>query len=243
VVDTEVQEILREIRERVRAGALPSSGHEELAHPASESQSELQTTDLLARLETHSKTTLRAWNRLPPLTSKRSGLLARLELWFKRQMRRATRWYAWEQINFNAAVKDALQDVTAALSNQEREIKNLRHQLAAVTHTKAQLASHLSSLESGISDFESSFAALYERFAAFDDRLAALPYGETQALRDEVRALQVSITDLHGTFHENLARLRDEQSARAEQLQDEHRVAFKQLSLEIKETARKASRN
>jgi hypothetical protein len=243
VSDTEVQEILREIRERVRAEPLAPSGHEELAHTARAAQSDLRTTaDLLARLEMHARTTLRAWDRLPPLTSKRSGLPARLELWFKRQMRRATHWYAWEQINFNAAVKDALQDVTAALSHQESEMTNLRGQLAAATHMKAQLASHLSSFESSLRGLEHKFASLSEKLAALDDRCAALPASETPSLQDEVRAIRASVTDLRGTFAENMTGLRDEQRARIEQLQDEHRVTFKQLSLEIKETAIKASR-
>jgi chromosome segregation ATPase len=221
VADTEVQEILREIRERVRAEeeAAPSL-HEELAQPARPAQSELQTRDILARLEMHSRTTLRAWDRLPPLTTRRTGLLARLELWFKRQMRRATHWYAWEQVNFNAAVKDALQDVAAALSNQEKEMMALRQQLSAVTQMKVQLASHLSSLESSLRQLE--------------DKFAALPSNETQILLDEMQAIRTSVTDLRANCDDNLTRLRDEQRAQAEQLRDEHRVAFKQLSLKSK---------
>jgi predicted nuclease with TOPRIM domain len=234
---------MREIRDRVRAEPLAPSGHEELAHEARVSQSELQTTaDRLARLETHSRTTLRAWDKLPPLTSKRSGLFARIELWFKRQMRRATHWYAWEQINFNAAVKDTLQDVTAILSHQESEMTNLRSQLAAATNMKAQLASHLSSYEASLRGLERSFASLDQKFANLEDKFAALPASETPALHDEVQAIRALLADLRGTFDESLARLRDEQHARIEQLQDEHRVSFKQLSLEINENALKARR-
>jgi hypothetical protein len=223
VADTEVREILREIRERVRAEEVEEAapaGHEELAQPARPAQSELQTRDLLARLEMHSRTTLRAWDRLPPLTTRRTGLLARIELWFKRQMRRATHWYAWEQVNFNAAVKDALQDVAAALSNQEQEMTALRQQLSAVTQMNVQLASHLSSLESSLRQLE--------------DKVAALPSDETQIFRDEMQAIQTSVTDLRANFDDQLTRLRDEQRAQAEQLRDEHRVAFKQLSLKSK---------
>jgi DNA repair exonuclease SbcCD ATPase subunit len=242
VVDIEVQEILREIRERVRGEPLaPSgqedspSGQEELAHLAPDAQSELQTAELLKRLEVHSRTTLRAWDKLPPLTSKRNGLFARLELWFKRTMRRATRWYAWEQVNFNAAVKDALQDITSALSNQEGEIRNLRDQLAAVKQMKVEIASHLSSFEPHLQKLEHKLASLEQRLATPYDKAAALPAAE--ALQDEVRAIRALVLDLHSTLEDKLIRLRDEQRARAEQLQDEQRVAFKQLSLEIKETA------
>jgi hypothetical protein len=223
VADTEVQEILREIRERVRAEEIEEaapSAHEELAQPARPAQSELQTRDLLARLEMHSRTTLRAWDRLPPLTTRRTGFLAPIELWFKRQMRRATHWYAWEQVNFNAAVKDALQDVASALSNQEKEMTALRRQLSAVTQMNVQLASHLSSLESSLRQLA--------------DKVAALPSNETQILRDEMQAIRTSVMDLRSNFDDDLTRLRDEQRAQAEQLRDEHRVAFKQLSLKSK---------
>jgi chromosome segregation ATPase len=157
-------------------------------------------------------------------------------------MRRATHWYAWEQINFNAAVKDALQDVKTILSHHESEMRDLRDQLAAATRMKAQLASHLSTYESSLRGLERNFASLDEKSAALEDRFAALPGGETQVLQDEVRAVRALVTDLRATFEENLTRLRDEQRARIEQLQDEHRVTFKQLSLEIKEKAIKADR-
>ncbi len=156
---------------------------------------------------------MRAWNRLPPLTTKRAGLLARIELWFKRQMRRATHWYAWEQINFNAAVKESLRDVAAALSNHERELVELRQSLAALPQMQSELASHLRAFETALLGFEK--------------RLSGTQGADAHLLRDEVRALQAEINELSGRLEESLAHLRGEQ-----------RVLFKQLSLEIKETAR-----
>lgn len=214
MVDTEVREILSEIRERVRAEAEQASGSQELVRPESlPDADEARTPELLARLEEHSRTTLRAWNRLPPLTTKRGGLLARIELWFKRQMRRATHWYAWEQINFNAAVKDALRDVTAALSNHERELVELRQELAGLPQMQSELASHLSAFETALLGFER--------------RLDDSTVEGGQALREEVRAVQAEVNALRGRLEESLTHLGEEQ-----------RVLFKQLSLEIKETAR-----
>jgi predicted nucleic acid-binding Zn-ribbon protein len=127
--------------------------------------------------------------------------------------------------------------VTAILSHHDSEMTNLRRQLAAATNMKAQLASHLSTYESSLLGLERNFSSLDEKFAAIDDKFAALPTSETPALQDEVRAIRALLTDLRGTFEENISRLRDEQRARIEQLQDEQRVTFKQLSLEIKETS------
>lgn len=213
MVDTEVREILNEIRERVRAEAESStagSAQELVQFKSQAVEGEPPTAELLARLEEHSRTTLRAWNRLPPLTTKREGLLARIELWFKRQMRRATHWYAWEQINFNAAMKDALRDVTAALSNHERELAELRLRLARLPQTQGQLGSHLSAFDATLQGFE-------KRLASVQDR-------DAQLLRDEVRAVRAEVNALH---------------ARTDELQDEQRVLFKQLSLEIREAARR----
>lgn len=74
----------------------------------------------LAHLEECLATTGRAWNELPPLTSKRRGVAARIDLWIKRQLRRATHWYTWEQVHFNEAVHYALRDILLILSGHEQ---------------------------------------------------------------------------------------------------------------------------
>jgi hypothetical protein len=56
--------------------------------------------------------------------SNRQGWKAQVELWFKRQIKRATWWYVWEQVNFNAATNDALRALMTALARQkERELE------------------------------------------------------------------------------------------------------------------------
>ncbi|CAN5657723.1 hypothetical protein BH18ACI4_BH18ACI4_14290 [soil metagenome] len=127
MVDEEVEKTLREIRDRVRKtagweadapGAVISNAANVSITPRSESAT--RTPETLARIDAYLTTTARAWDRLPPLVSNRSGGLARLELWVKRRFKQATRWYSWEQVNFNAAVHHALRDTLDALLDLER---------------------------------------------------------------------------------------------------------------------------
>ncbi|MGH9961847.1 MAG: hypothetical protein ACREBC_32745 [Pyrinomonadaceae bacterium] len=135
MVDEEVESTLREIRERVRktAGMEAEAAHAvgsltaSVSHTYNESGN--KTPENIARIDGYLTTTARAWDRLPPLVSKRSGGIARLELWVKRRLKQATRWYSWEQINFNAAVHHALRDTLDALRDMERQLGQLRAQL------------------------------------------------------------------------------------------------------------------
>ena len=113
VRDAEVESVLAEIREGLRAGA--DGPHS----PDRRRQS-------LAQMEADLTVTARAWSRLPPVVSNRRGAAARLELWAKRQLRRATKWLTWEQINFNAAVNDALRLAHGLLAEREAERAELR---------------------------------------------------------------------------------------------------------------------
>jgi hypothetical protein len=85
--------------------------------------------DILWQLESHLTVTERTWKRLPPLVSNRHGWKAQVELWFKRQLKRATWWYVWEQVNFNAATNDALRTLMLALDQQQKRELELRAQL------------------------------------------------------------------------------------------------------------------
>lgn len=69
-------------------------------------------------------------DRLPPLTTYRSGLLARLELWIKRQLKRSTHWYMYEQINFNSAVHASLTDILNVLSRYEQQMTSIESEMA-----------------------------------------------------------------------------------------------------------------
>src|SRR5438270_12493340 len=110
---SEVESILVEIREQVRAAeqagrAMTGDAHALEANEHSENGFAHEDSERLARLSAHLTTTARAWDRLPPVMSNRTGLSARLELWIKRVLKKLARWFTWEQINFNAAVHHAL---------------------------------------------------------------------------------------------------------------------------------------
>src|SRR5437588_12409443 len=105
----EVESILNEIRERVRADENQREAASALTirngHGLDSSPSPSAITtgpESLARLEAHLTTTSRAWDRLPPVFSNRSGMAARLELWLKARLKSLSRWFTWEQINFNS---------------------------------------------------------------------------------------------------------------------------------------------
>src|SRR5687767_14216479 len=99
MAEIKVEELMHSIRKGARQGAaLPGD-------PAVADRGSSATT--LGRLETNLMITGRTHNQLPPVTTYRSGLLARAELWIKRQLKRTTHWYTWEQVNFNSSVHTA----------------------------------------------------------------------------------------------------------------------------------------
>lgn len=134
MAETEVETILREIRERVLTEQSTSAMVDSVRPNNGAGLGQSETN--LALLNSYLTTTARAWDRLPPVVSNRSGALARLELWLKGHFKRATRWYAWEQVNFNAAVHHALHEMTQLLTAHEESVAELKAQMAAL---KAQM--------------------------------------------------------------------------------------------------------
>lgn len=119
--DAEVESVLLEIRQRLRsttAGAKATDAN--------------VRREALARIEAGVGVAARAWDRLPPVASDRKGWRARLEIWIKRRFRRATNWFTWEQINFNAAVTDALRAALSLLREQEKRETQLREKIDAL---------------------------------------------------------------------------------------------------------------
>jgi hypothetical protein len=85
----------------------------------------------LDRLRAHLTIARRAQDRLPPVTSYRRGRLAKIELWIKRSLKRATHWFTWEQTNFNAATSESFNTTLAILARLEQNIAALRDQVDA----------------------------------------------------------------------------------------------------------------
>ena len=212
MAETEVESILREIRERVlsqqRTGknntAIRSAttnggnGAIDSLQQITNDDTEALIVENLSLIESYLTTTARAWDRLPPLMSNRSGLIARVELWVKRQLKRATHWFTWEQVNFNASVHHALRDLLPLLSRYESELRRLRRDIA---------------------DAET-------RLVEYHAELAAL----SAELRKEI--------DIQGRANEvQFSELINELRERDERIQDEQRVCYKQLALETSEAA------
>ena len=205
--DTEVENTLREIRERVRAEAARQSptpsaepltpapaqhanGHSSHPHPAGEA---------LARLQADLATTERARTRLPPVTSYRSGLTARLELWLKRLIKRAAHWFTWEQVNFNSAAHQALADALAALGAHEQSLARAHAELAALRHlheaSQAQQAQvqaqqrAVGSLQEGVESLQRGVEFLQRDLKSLQQGGESLKRG-VQSLQRGVQSLQ-----------------------------------------------------
>ena len=207
MAETEVESILREIRERVlsqqRTGSDSSAtrsvmtnrgngaGDSEARQQITNDNNETLSAENLSLIESYLTTIARAWDRVPPLVSNRSGSIARVELWLKRQLKRATHWFTWEQVNFNAAVHQSLRELLPVMAAHEQELQALRAQLAA------QFAEQRATAETQLTELEALSA------------------------RTETRV-------------EGLA---NELSERDAHLRDEQRVCFKQLALETSEAA------
>ena len=209
MAETEVEIILREIRERVLSQQRSGQGVVAAAAARSASanaangsngagdsgsarmgESETVAAENLALINSYLTTTGRAWDRLPPLLSNRSGLAARLELWLKRRLRAGTRWFTWEQVNFNAAVHHSLRDMLQVLSVYQQELARLR---ARVDADAELLEQHQAELEA----YKLHVDALTRELRERDERLQeeqrvcfkqlALETSEAAVLEDRAR--------------------------------------------------------
>lgn len=270
MVDIEVENTLREIRERVRATALEKPPVPRAAAPVAAAHgngTEATTTgaaaiaaDELTRLEANLATVERTWNRLPPLLSNRQGWVARLELWIKRKIKRATHWYTWEQVNFNAAVFSSLREMSsalrevssslAALSVHEHRLAEMESAIAALRQTGAEMQTTLSaqnvelrnSLASAVGHVEQSLGHLRRELEdarrEADRRREAAGDALRVEFRNELRTeIRNEIRNHDERYQEMRNQLLNELRERIEHVTDEQRVSFKQLSLEASENA------
>jgi hypothetical protein len=229
MADIEVENTLREIRERVLAST-PARATEQAPATAathngggSPAMQNVDAGDALARMDANLSTTARAWSRVPPVLTYRRGALARFELWLKGLFKRAAHWFTWEQVNFNSAAHNALGDARAALDVHERALSSLREELA---HLRAEVESNAARASEIAARVSSAESHLDSRLAELQGAQGALASG-----LDNLRGEQRARTDELG------AALRDELRDRADGLLEEQRVCFRQLSLEASELA------
>jgi hypothetical protein len=216
--DIKVEDLVRSIREQARESAAQ--------HGASSASMSDSSARPLARLETSLTITERTQNQLPPVTTYRSGLPARLELWIKRQLKRATHWYTWEQVNFNSSVDSGLKNTLAVLQTHEQRLASLQDSLDASLGAKANLESEVAGLEARLSLVESRFDAL------LSEKLSEMRREHRKAIElllDEQRicvkqlSLEISEAGVIADRTKRSIQLRvDELAARIEGLNAEH---------------------
>lgn len=245
----EVEDILREIADRVRveqamATTSQPNGQSDDARlsPAQTADSSLKAS--LARIDSYLTTTGRAWDRLPPVFSHRTGGVARLELWIKNFFKRTTRWYAWEQVNFNAAVHHALRETLSALSVLQANTRQLVTEYELLSKRTEQIESDLHLKRAEIDAQRKALEHEIEaRGREFKDKQAQLESQASQiaAQRAQVEALTTNVdarlSELSTELRERSESLLQELRERSESLLQEQRVSFKQLSLEMSEVA------
>jgi len=264
----EVESILNEIRERVRteekereAAVAVATQNGNDSKPAISPTAPAIATESLARLEAHLTTTSRAWDRLPPLFSNRSGIAARFELWIKARMKSLSRWFTWEQINFNSAAHHGLSDALEALRVHEEHLIKMQEEL---NQTKEALRSESNQTREALGQTTEALRAesrqttealrvesrqttetLQTELAHTTELLREERNQTNEALASELRQTAASLrTDLAQTTEDLRASIDArgaETDARISELGDdlheEQRVCFKQLSLEASEAA------
>jgi chromosome segregation ATPase len=233
--DSEVESILREIREQVHADEERNAKHRENAvtaingshsSTASNGQGLLEDRHEGVRIDTQLSTIARAWDRLPPVVSDRRGWAARLELWIKGQAKNAMRWFTWEQVNFNAAVHHALKDTQEALTILEQRLESVRTDVRAESEAQlANLEAHLEARQAAHMTLEQKTAELNRQVASLSDLIGTLN-SQGEQYREEHRQELAA----------QLAQFVQEVRERNDRLVEEQRVCFKQLSLETSET-------
>jgi hypothetical protein len=240
----DVESILQQIRERVIAEEDTPATSKAPAYgaPANGSGPPSGVNESLTRAAAHLAVTRRAWDRLPPVCSNRSGTLARLELWIKRRCKPLTHWFTWEQVNFNRAVNDALGDVIEILKVEAHELALVRSEM----HREfVALRSEIEASGAGLkSEIEAAGARLHETNAALArlsemlGSLAEEARGGHSELANKLNALATALRAEQQT--EKTAQ--DEELNRrlaelAAELREDQRVCFRQLSLETSESA------
>jgi len=232
----DVEAILEQIRERVVSGEdAPVSTRQARANG---SAAHSTVNEPLTRASAQLAVTGRAWDRLPPVYSNRRGAPARLELWIKRTCKPLTRWFTWEQVNFNRAVNDALVDVIEILKIEAHELASLRTQLTSEMHREfVTLRSEFEAAERARNELEARLNEANAALARLSEMLASL--------FEEARG---GHTQLANKLNELVTTLRAEQQAQdraldhrladlAAELREDQRVCFRQLSLEATESA------
>jgi hypothetical protein len=230
---SDVESILKQIRDQVRSEADAAAPAQvvpaETGNPATLDNS-YGNAEALARLSAHLTTTGRAWDRLPPIFSNRRGTAARIEIWIKTRLRSLTRWFTWEQVNFNSAVHHALADTLASLQAQEQRSATFRAELTqGLNEIKQRLEEVSGAVEDRALEIRQQNATLQSQQAALNS-VGKSAEDLKSWLAAQANDSVAGLARMAGEINTRLAEL-------AADLREEQRVCYKQLSLEATETA------
>jgi hypothetical protein len=220
MVDHEVAEILAEIKRRVT-----TAQQQPVAEPARsmENPAALSTRSAVASNGYPSLSVMaRAWDRLPPVVSNRTGTMAKLELWIKAKFRAAFRWFTWEQVNFNSAAYQTMLEVVDALKAYEQSLAEMRQGLDA---EREEFRRELDQLSATLAPLTTQIDQVDHKHLALMAQLNARLEGLSQLAKDQQTETQARLSELLSE-----SRVRDEQ------MSDEQRVCYKQLALELSES-------
>jgi hypothetical protein len=179
-------------------------------------------------------TTARAWDRLPPVFSNRSGTAARIEVWIKARLKIFSRWFTWEQINFNAAVHHALGETLTAFHSQMAEHEALRGE---VRRQREEIDAQYAEIDSLRAQLQADSAARKVDSQNQQREINAWRaelHGELEGARIQAEGQGA---EQRARTEKMLAKFSSELGDRQDHLENEQRVCFKQLSLETNETA------
>jgi len=239
MVDQEVEDILKQIRNSVRAeeerNARPvqtKNGHPTGSNSTAQPPA-VQSVQNYPNLSTLN----RAWDRLPPVMSNRRGALASAELWLKQILKRGSRWFTWEQVNFNNAVHHTFREVIESLTTFEQQLGETNNRLLELQQHQRRFEE---SFESELRQLSKTTSELARLLPALDrDR-------QLHALQTKLAALEVAWDRWEHQRQDESARVTEsllEIRSATERVLDEQRVCFKQMHLEVAETSAREERD
>lgn len=244
MVDQEVVDILAEIKRRVVSAKTPEPTTHASTNGTSPAPPMVQSDvhhdfAALAILD-------RSRDRLPPLVTNRTGTAARIDLWIKAKMKTAFRWFTWEQINFNAATYQTFKELIESLAQQQQQLASIQSQLVSYEQQLQGFHQKLDSIRdetqqvrAALQDTLTSTLNTHEANFGVLRALLTSQQADVNARLESLASQSASVDELKKGIELKLqVRLIEvvrELSERHEQILDEQRVSFKQLSLELSE--------
>jgi hypothetical protein len=206
--DLEVEDILEDIRRKVlNENAIAANGAQALVDRDGE------TGASAIRIETYLKTTDQLRASLPPVRSYRSGAKAKIEIWIKSKIKRAAKWFFFDQVNFNSAVHQILCEMNAVQVRQESMIAEFRRAVQLEAQRREQQLRAFNEAQKAIneehrlSNEEQQSLLIAEQRKANEEQNATLEH-----LRIEMSETAVVIDRMRRSFEHRLTRLEDDAS-------------------------------